>query len=139
MAIVVPDEGLQLLLSNILVDELTSSNVFVLRLYRNDYTPDADTTADDFDEADFTGYVPVSMARADWSMWGMVDGRALARYRSVPYSWYCEGGSNLIYGYYYQDYLTGTVVAAERFPTPIDVLEGGIITLWPTFTTKSEF
>jgi len=122
------------------LDMLVSGDSFalvVLRLYKNNVTPDEDSVFADFDEANFSGYAEEVPAFGAASIVGhkgkIVDGAA----REFIHN----GGAtaNTIYGYYVVDDATSKVLWAERFSAPQAVANNGDkITITLAFTANSE-
>src|SRR5690606_3636164 len=99
MALVVPDEGELRLLDVMLKVALDTNEDQILKLFKNDYTSDADSSSGSFTEADFTGYAARTMVRSSWNSAVTTSNKAEASYGPTPQSWTCGATGNTIYGY----------------------------------------
>jgi hypothetical protein len=137
MAIIVPNEGEIELLDKMLVDALHTNETYILRLFKNDYTPSATTVVGSFLEADFTNYAEKTLTR------GGFNSAVLNAYNEaeVTYggeqSWTCGATGNTIYGYYVVGNTSGRVLWCQRFGEPRPMGDGDIIRFTPAFTFKS--
>lgn len=87
----------------------------VLRLYTNDYTPVAGSTAVSFTEAVGGGYAAIVLTGADWTIVG--GSPSLASCAKQTFTCNGSAASQVIYGYYLTRENTGTIAHAERFAT----------------------
>jgi len=136
MSLIVPDEAERNLL-DALVNGDSLAGV-LLKLFKNNLTPDQDTVIGDFTESDFSGY-----AAADPSFGAATTvshkGQILD---SSSRDFVHNGGatSNTVYGYYLVD-STGTILYwCERFASSqVMANNGDTITIQAKFTGQSEF
>lgn len=109
-----------------------------LKLYKNDYTPVATSTAGDFTECDFTNYSAKTLDRDTWGTASTVSGKASLAYDSAPQTWTCGATGNTIYGYFVVGATSGTLIYAERFATPRPLTNGDTLNVQPVVTLNSE-
>lgn len=121
-----------------LKDTLSTNEDFILKLYKNNYTPIAATTSADFTQADFTNYVVKTLARATWRAAVTVSNKAESSYGTAPLSWTCGATGNTIYGYYVIGATSNVVCWAEKFGTSRVLAEDDVLNLTPKFTLSSE-
>ncbi len=103
------------LLDKMLKDALSANEDYVLKLFRNDYTPDQTTASGSLTEANFTNYAATTLTRAGWNTAVTVSNKAESSYGSAAQSWTCGATGNTIYGYFVEGATSGTVLWAERF------------------------
>lgn len=140
MPLVVPHEGLLLLLNGLLKNRDASFWELRLALYQNDYTPDRDTTFSDFTEADFDGYARIDLDNETWLSAVTVSDKAKTFYGSAAQEFEVTGATgNTIYGYFVIDNLTDTIAWAQRFATPRGLQEFDKLNVYPEFTLDSEY
>jgi hypothetical protein len=99
MALVFANSGELLAVQGMLKTTSTPENL-TLKLFKNDYTPTATSTAGDFTEADFTSYTAKTLSRGTWQSPSTVSGKATIAYYTAPQTWTCGATGNTIYGYY---------------------------------------
>lgn len=110
----------------------------MLKLYKNDITPDANSIADQFEEADFVGYADVALAMGSVSL----DAANIP----VSQSNICHFqpsnavNPNLIYGIFILAD-SGILIAAERFelPVPMNNALAAISGVWRTMEPSSNY
>lgn len=123
MAGVAPQEGELLMLKYIL--NVTAASDHILRLYKNDITPDDNSVYADFTEVTEAGYVPKTLVGANWTF-TQGGGDTIAIYSEETFTFSTSAD---VYGFYITN---GTdVLWAERFGVdpytmPID---GGAIAI----------
>ena len=139
MALVVPDEGELELLDKMLLDALSVDENYVLKLFKNDFTPANTTSAGSLTEADFTNYAAKTLSRATWNV-AVTNGsnKAETSYDTSPQSWTAGTTGNTIYGYYVVGAASTAVLWAERFATARVLSDGDVLNLTPKFTLNSE-
>jgi len=99
------------------------------RLFKNDFTPDANSVLADFTEADFSGYAKVFPNEAFYK--NDTDNRFEQQHAVGVFTHNGGGVSNTIYGWYAVgavDNGGGTqseVMMSERFASPITMQESG--------------
>lgn len=138
MALVTPNGGELELLDKMLKDALSTDENYVLKLYKNDYTPDDNSVEASFTEADFTNYAARTLSRVSWNASVTVSNKAETSYGSGPQSWTCGASGNTVYGYYVTGATSGTVLWAERFSTSRVLADGDVLNITPKFTLNKE-
>jgi hypothetical protein len=133
VAIIVPNE------SEILQLDTLRSNLLdagLLRLYQNDYTPDEDSTFEDFTEADYDGYD--GSETPTWSS-AATDGTGRAFTQSEIIQYGHDGGSptNTIYGYFFTD-ISDNLLFAERFAVPQEMEDSHPFNLQVTYRLRED-
>ena len=109
MALYVPAEGEVRLLQN-MIQAMSKSDNYWLRLFNNNYTPVAGTThtALPFVETTFTGYSVATLGRSSWSnAYTVAGGNAETSYATQ--SWTCGTQGDTVYGYWVEDALDRTI------------------------------
>jgi len=134
MALVVPDLGEIELLTKLLINTADTED-YILKLYKNNYTPIAATVVGSFTEADFTNYVDKTIARSDWAAPSTVSNKAESSVTTQ--SWTCGATTNTIYGYYVVGATSGVCLWAEEFATERVLADGDILNLTPKFNLSS--
>jgi hypothetical protein len=139
MALIVPQEGELQLLQKMLKLALSTDEVYILKLYRTDVTPNSSTSRTSFTEANFTGYAARTLTRANWSA-GVINGSNAAEmsYGTTPQSWTCGATGNTIYGYWVEGATSTKVLWAERFATSRVLANGDVLNITPKFTLQSQ-
>lgn len=138
MPLVVPNAGELELLDKMLKDALSSNEDYILKLFRNDYTPDQTTAAGSLTEANFTNYAAVTLTRSGWNSAVTVSNKAESSYGSAAQSWTCGTTGNTIYGYWVTGATSSAVLWAERFAVSRVLASGDVLNLTPKFTLNSE-
>jgi len=136
MGLIIPNEGELELLDKMLKVALAVDEDYVLKLYKNNYTPTATSTSSDFTEADFDGYSEKTLVRASWNASVTVSGKASTSYPQQ--TWTCGSVTNDIYGYFVMGADSGKVLWAERFANTKTLEENDVINLTLRFTLRSE-
>lgn len=121
-----------------LKDALSTNEAYILKLYRNDYTPDDDSAPGSFTEANFTNYAAKTLTRALWNAAVTVSNKAESSYGSTPQSWTCGASGNTVYGYYVVGATSTIVLWAERFSTSRVLADQDVLNLTPKFTLNKE-
>ncbi len=134
MALVVPDLGEIELLTKLLKNTADTED-YILKLYKNNYTPIAATVVGSFTEADFTNYVDKTIARSDWATPSTVSNKAESSVATQ--SWTCGVTTNTIYGYYVVGATSGVCLWAEEFAAARVLADGDILNLTPKFNLSS--
>lgn len=135
--IVTPNEGeLKLLAKGV----LGADENLLLKLFKNDYTPAAGTTAANFTEADFTGYAAKTLTPGSFSAPATVGGKAQTTYAAQTFA--SSGGSDQqVHGYWVEGATSGKVYWAQRIadsPTYFLMIAGtGELTITPTYEFES--
>lgn len=137
MAIVVPNVGEIELLTKMLKEALSVDEDYILKLYKNNYTPVQGSTDSNFTEATFTNYTSKTLTRANWGAPTTVSNKASSTY-GVQQSWTCGATGETIYGYYVMGDNSGVLLWAEKFTDPIPMANTFVLNLTPVFTLNSE-
>ncbi len=137
MALVFANSGELLAVQWMLKTTSTPENL-TLKLFKNDYTPTATSTAGDFTEADFTSYAAKTLSRGTWQSPSTVSGKASIAYDTAPQTWTCGTTGNTIYGYYVVGATSGTLIYAERFSANRPLSNGDSLNVQPVLTLNSE-
>ena len=115
---VIPDEGKELLAQMCWGDPSDITEDFYVDLYTNDYTPDDDSTYDDFDIATFTGYGTVSVPRDTFGAPVIVAHVAVIT-SSISPDYECTAGAGqTCYGFVMWGQTSGKVYGAQLFAEP---------------------
>lgn len=138
MPLIVPDQGELELLDKMLKDALSTNENYIMKLYRNDYTPAANSAPGSFTEANFTTYAARTLTRATWNAAVTVSNKAESSYGTSPQSWTCGATGNTIYGYWVEGATSAKVLWGERFSTSRVLANGDILNITPKFTLASE-
>jgi hypothetical protein len=138
MALITPNAGELQLLDKLLKDALSTNENYILKLYKNNYTPDDAAVEGSFTESDFTNYLARTLTRALWNAAVTVSNKAETSYGTGPQSWTCGASGNTVYGYYVTGSASGTVLWAERFATSRVLANGDVLNLTPKFTLNKE-
>lgn len=92
---------------------LAGADVWHVRLYKNDLTPDPDTVVGDFDEADYDGYDD-----QDWTITPVTTdgvGRAVLQGTLKEFNGPPDEVAQDIYGWYVTNGLSNAVMMCSRF------------------------
>lgn len=135
---VIPDVG-ETLLAEILQDYFNNTDTPFLRLYQNDYTPDADTDLGDLTEATFPGYTTAGLN--NWAD-PVADDDGNAMLVELQHLFTMSGSSptNTIYGYYIVKIEISPpdrLIAVVRFDEPVAMdATGKQLTVLPVLKLK---
>ena len=142
MAIVIPNSAEVVLLQRAL-GNAPSENA-VLKLYVNDLTPVAASTAGVFTEMTGHAYAPKTLAAANWVVLqsagsgGGYSTTAVASYAQQTWSFLADTAPTTIYGYFVVGATTGQLLWAERMPNPYIVEnDGDVLKITPRFAADS--
>jgi hypothetical protein len=132
MALVVPNVGEVKLLSYML-NVIAPPNT-VLRLFSNNYTPDANATTASVTEVAASGYAAVTLTSATWTV-ATSSGVATASYPEITFTF---STSATVYGYYVTD-TSSNLLWLERFTAaPFQLpASGGQILITSTISLNS--
>lgn len=114
---------------------LDNKNDYVIRLFKNDYEPAADTVTASFEEATFTGYFPYGADGDGWDVPDVVDDIAEMSLLYPPVYTCTGGAAQMVYGWYMVGSTHGITVLTQRFSTPRLMGAGAVVELDP-FTVK---
>lgn len=135
MPLVVSNAGEIELLNKMLRNTSDTEN-YILKLYRNNYTPTATSSVSDFTSAIFTNYSDKTLARTSWTAATTVAGKAQSSYSQQ--SWTCGATGDTVYGYYVVGQTSGVLLWAEKFSIARPLANTDILNLTPVFTLNSE-
>lgn len=137
MAIIVPNAGELELLDKMLRDALSTDEDYYLRLYKNDYTPDASAVIGSFTEADFTDYLQKTLTRAGFNAAATNgSGEGEIAY-GAEQAWTCGTTGNTVYGYYVVGVTSNVVLWCQRFTDAKSMAIGDVIRITPSFVLRS--
>lgn len=135
MPLVVANVGENLLMTWAMKSTSTPENL-TLKLYSNNYTPVAGSTAGNFTECAVSGYSAKTLSRASWGdPTTNGSGKAEMSYAAQTFSF---TGSGTIYGYYVVGSTSGSLIFSELFAAARTVASGDSLTITPKFTGNSE-
>jgi hypothetical protein len=107
-----------------LTGKVTTVRNLILRLFKNDVTPDDSFTAASFTEADFTGYAGITLSGASWT--NTAGDPATGVYAEQTFTSTANQSAQPIYGYYITRATDGDLIACERFSNgPYNVANNG--------------
>jgi len=138
MTLVVNADGELQLLDKMLKDALSTDEDYMLKLFKNNYTPDEATIVASFSVATFTGYATRTLSRAGWNTAAVSTSKAESSYGSAPESWTCGASGNTVYGYWVEGQTSTEVLWSERFATSRVLADGDVLNITPKFTLQSE-
>lgn len=121
---IVPNEGKLLWMSWALTGNGSDFENFVLELFKNDYTPDADSTLTDFTASTFTGYASKGLTRAGFSAPVIVDDQASATFTPTPTFTCTAGAGEFAYGWFMYGFTSQKVLLTQRFDTARNMSAG---------------
>lgn len=111
MTIVVPNTGEAIALEYLVNKDAPED--LVLRLFKNDITPDESDVVGTYTEATFTGYSQKTLTGASWST--AQGAPSAVTFAEQTFASTAGQALQNIYGYYYVRATGGELVAAERF------------------------
>jgi hypothetical protein len=138
MAIVYPGDGEDALLKDML--GVTTPDDLTVKLYTNDYTPVAGSTAASFTEMSGQGYAEKTLAIESWVPFSVDPvGEVLsAGWATTPHWEFSDGGPTTVYGYYVVG-ADDVIRWAARFATPFVVrAEGGSLSFLAPLVTSAD-
>lgn len=138
MALMVPSVGELQLLDKMLGDALSTDEDYILKLFQNNYTPDATDVTGSFTEASFTNYAARTLTRALWNAAAVNGTKAEASYGTAPSSWTAGVTGNTIYGYWVEGAGSSDVLWSERFATSRVLADGDVLNITPKFTLSHD-
>ena len=115
MAAICPDVGEKVLLEKILEDN------YVLKIYKNDYTPSESTVLGDLQECDVAGYAPVTLVAGTWDV-QQSGGQTFGVYKDIKFT-FTAGSRN--YGYYITNAVNQLIFVESFGGEPISNPVGG--------------
>lgn len=105
----VPDEGEEDML------DVLFATTLVLRLFKNNISPNNASVLADFTEANFTGYAAITLTGGSWTT--TAGAPSVAAYAQQTFSSSAAQAAQSVYGYYITRTATSRVWAYERFST----------------------
>ena len=107
-----------------------------LKLYQNNYTPANTDTAASYTECSFGGYAGVPLTNANWTVAG--GNPSQASYNAAQQFTYSGGATQTEYGYFVIQQGSGTLMYAERDPSPFTfVIPGDAVRITPSISCDS--
>jgi hypothetical protein len=128
---VIPNEGKLLWLTWAITGNPPTLESFIVKLFKNNYTPVDASTASDFTEATFTGYAAITIARTAFSAPAIVSDVAYSSVSGYPTYTCTAGGIEVCYGWYMVGASSGKVLAAQRFDNARSISAGAVEKLNP--------
>ncbi len=138
MVLMVPRQGELELLDKMLKDALSTDEDYILKLFKNNYTPDQDDDNSSFTEANFTAYAARTLTRALWNAAQVNSTKAESSYGTAPESWTCGVTGNTIYGYWVEGVVDNDVLWSEKFATARVLADGDVLNITPKFTLSHD-
>jgi hypothetical protein len=131
MTLLVPNAAEDVMLQNIL--NKTAPQNQLLKLYKNNITPAETDTESTYTEADFTGYVAISLTGASWTITPGAPSNANAAEQIFTST---AVQSQNVFGYYVVQTTSGKILWAERFTTGPFLVQniGDLVKVTPNFT-----
>jgi hypothetical protein len=117
---------------------LSTNENHILKLYRTNVTPNANSIPASFTEANFTGYAAKTLTRSSWNSAVTVSNKAESSYGASAQSWTCGTTGNTIYGYWVEGSTSAKCLWAELFTTSRVLASGDVLNITPKFTLSSE-
>ena len=137
--IVLPDEGLPLLLGWWTQTDISTAPFWVLLLWTDeDLEPDQDTVFADVTEAMFSGYNPVNLLPANWTAPVVVNHKAVVTYGTYPQLWTAIGEYETVYGYAITTVVDPVLLVIEKLSTPVDLSVDKRIGILPRLTMTTD-
>lgn len=127
----VPNEGKLFLLDQLLRTDAVEIGPFTLRLFRTAVTIGDGTVRADMVEANYDGYLPVVMERADWSAAIVSSDTAQSSWGAGLLTFFTDSGTQDVYGWFVTDQDDNFLLWGENFPLPITVSTSVPVTLFP--------
>lgn len=132
MTLKIPNAGEAKLLGLMLGKD--TMEVYVLKLYSNNYTPAETDTAANFTELSGNGYAAINLTAASWTITAGDPCDATYPLQTFTFS----GAAGNVYGYYIVGQTSGTLLWAEKFTDgPYNITAAGdTIKVTPKFQFK---
>lgn len=111
----IPNEAEKQILD--LVAQGINGNSSLMKLFKNDFTPNNSTVLGDFTEADFSGYASVSQEFGAAYTSGLY--AEIAATTDAVFTHNGGGTPNTIYGFYLVDVTDNKLLCADRLASPI--------------------
>jgi hypothetical protein len=131
MTLLVPNAAEDVMLQNIL--NKTAPQNQTLKLFKNNITPAETDTESTYTEADFTGYLSISLTGASWTITPGTPSSAAAAEQTFTST---AVQSQNVFGYYVVQTTSGKILWAERFTNGPYLIQnnGDLIKVTPQFT-----
>jgi len=123
----------------VVMDELASGffGTLAIALFRNDFIPTTNSVLADFTEANFVGYAPQTLSTPNPAF--LNGGQAAEVDADLVTFTQTAGPAQVVYGYFIYDPAL-VVVAAQRFPAPVNMTGAGAsLDVGVKFTGISQF
>ena len=132
MTLLVPNTG-EVLFLEMIVNK-TAAQDWVLKLFKSNTTPAETDTAATYTEADFTGYSSITLTGSSWGS-GSAGAPSSIAYAQQTFTSSADSQNQDIYGYYYVQATSGTLILAERQASSFNIANNGdTIKLTPAIT-----
>jgi hypothetical protein len=131
MTLLVPNAAEDVMLQNIL--NKTAPQNQTLKLFKNNITPAETDTESTYTEADFTGYISISLTGASWTITPGTPSSAAAAEQTFTST---AVQSQNVFGYYVVQTTSGKILWAERFTNGPYLVQnnGDLVKVTPQFT-----
>jgi hypothetical protein len=131
MTLLVPNAAEDVMLQNIL--NKTAPQNQTLKLFKNNITPAETDTESTYTEADFTGYISISLTGASWTITPGTPSSAAAAEQTFTST---AVQSQNVFGYYVVQTVSGKILWAERFTNGPYLIQnnGDLVKVTPQFT-----
>jgi hypothetical protein len=138
-SIVLPDEGLPLLLAWWTTTDVTTAPWWVLILWTDeDLEPDQDTVFADLTEATFAGYEPVNLLPSQWTDPVVVGHKAITTYTGDAQLWAATGDYEIIYGYAITTIADPVILVIQKLSNAVDLEVQPVIGILPRLTMGTD-
>lgn len=114
-SLVFPNEGITELTDLMIRDTSFGSFTYLVDIYANDYDPDLDATASDFEICDFPGYGQIVVRRDQWVPAVLMGGNSYIACSFNPLTWNNNGPNTAAWGYLVRSSVTGSVLWCMEF------------------------
>ena len=132
MPLVAPNEGLPTLLGYLLNQNVLASPLWNLTLFVNDLTPTQTTVYADLTQPTFAGFSPAQVSPADWTTPILLNDQAYSQWGSMPTTWPCAGGTDVVYGHAIVTSVAPKILFVERWYSPVDTSVNQNVGVLPT-------
>lgn len=137
MSFIVPLVGSMALINKMLIAALYTDEGYTLKLFQNNASINAYTATSDLQEANFSGYEPVLLTRAQWKAPVLVGTKAVCLYEN-EITWTAGAISNTIYGYYVVESGSGVLLWCYKFEQEYFMSDGDTLIVQPSFALRGE-
>lgn len=133
MTIMIPNVAEVVILNYFVNKDASSTQNLVLRYFANNITPAETDTAGTYTEAAGGGYASNTLGGASWTVTGGAPSSAAFAQQTITFTGPLTTNPN-IYGYYYTQLTSGTLMGAEAFTLFTPTNNGDNIKLTPNIT-----